>query len=142
MTISLFETKRGLIVCLRQIKNGLGTAESDDRPPHSTIVLSPLPTRSFNPDNASEGQRWDEHGNALGWSNEFPLQPAKHAVRPTAGESQDPPSHGWDYVTRSNALEHSTGPHRNGREVLATSYESPQHLRTRSLSGFHRNVTR
>lgn len=142
VTISPFGTKHQLIVYRRQLKNDWVTTESDHRPSHSTIVLSPLPTRPFNPDNASGGQRWDESGNAIGWSDEFPLQPAKHAIRPTAGEGRDPPNHGRDSMTRSNALEHSTGPHKNGPEVLATSYESRQHLRTRSFSGFHRNVTR
>ena len=136
VTISTFETKHQLIVYHRQMKNDRVAAESDHRP-HSTTVLSPLPTRPFNPDSVSEGQRWDERGNAIGWSDEFPLQPTNHAVQPTASEGRDPPNHGRDSVIRSNALEHPTG-----REALATSYESRQHLRTRSLSGFHRNVTR
>lgn len=111
----------------------------------STIVLAPSPTQSFNPNGVSEGQRWDERGNAIGWSDGYSLEATKHAVQPTVYEGQVPLDHGGDSVDRNHrggVFERPTGLRVQGREVLATPSDPRQHLRTRSLSGFHRDTTR
>ena len=127
----------------RQMKTiGLGT-NGNDVLSHSTIIPAPPPTRPFNPDGMSEGQRWDERGNAIRWSDKSSLEATKHALQPTVGEGRDPLNHEGDLTTRKyrGAFEHSTGPRMKGREVLVTPFDPRQHLRTRSLSGFHRDAT-
>ena len=116
---------------LRQMKTvGLGNNVLSD----STITLAPLPTRPFNPGGTSEGQRWDEHGNAIGWADSS-LETSRHAVQPAAGEGL---THGGNFTTRNHHDgSNSTGPRVYGREV---PFDPRQHLRTRSLSGFHRDA--
>ena len=128
--------KHLLIVYPRQIWLGTG---GDDMLSRSTIALIPSHTRPFNPDGTSGGQRWDERGNAIGWSDGPSLEAAKHAAQPTVGEGRGPLSYGGDSITRKHqdAFEHSTGPRVYGREVLVTPFDPRQDLGTRSLSGFH-----
>jgi hypothetical protein len=131
--------KHQLTVYLRQMKTaGLGT-NGNDTLPHSTIILAPLPTRTFNPGGTSEGQRWDECGNAIEW-----YEATKHAPQPTAGEGRGPLNHEGDLANGKyrGMFEHSTGPRMDGREVLVTPFDPRRHLRTRSISGFHRDATR
>lgn len=134
--------KHQLTVYPRQMKTvGFGTNENVVLS-HSTVT-APLPIRPFNPDGISEGQRWDERGNAIRCSNESSVQVTEHAFQPTAGEGRDPLNHGGDLTTRKyrSAFEHSTGPRIDGCEVLVTPFDPRQHLRTRSISGFHRDAT-
>lgn len=143
VTTPSFTIKHQLTTYLRQMKTvGLGTGENDTHS-HSIIISAPLPTRPFNPDGMSEGQRWDERGNAIRWPDESSFETTKHAFQPIAGEGRDPLNRGGDLTTRKyrGAFEHSTGPHMHGREVLVTPFDPRQHLRTRSLSGFHRDAT-
>lgn len=107
----------------------------------STIILTPLPTRSFNPDGASEGQRWGERGNGIEWSSESSLEAAKHSIQLGVDGGRGPLNHEGYFMTgkRHDTFKHSTGSGVHGREVLVTPH---LHLRTRSLSGFHRETAR
>ena len=127
-----------LTPCARQMKiTGLGSNVLS----HSTIVLTPLSTRPFNPGGTSGGQGRDERGNAVGWSDDSSLDTIKHAIHPTAHEGQNSLSHGGDFTIREHHEgSRSTGPRTHGREVLVNPFDPHQHLRTRSLSGFHRDA--
>ena len=123
----------------RQMKSvGLG---SDGRP-RSPIVLAPLSTQPFNPGGTSEGRSWDERGSAGWWPDGPSLENTKRVAQPTVHEGRDSVAHGGDFtVGRHNDAPHQTGPRMHGREVLVNPFDPHQHLRTRSLSGFHRDTT-
>lgn len=73
-TISSLKIKHQLTVHLRQMKDVGNGTDRDNVLSHSAIILAPLPTRPFNPDSTFRGQRWDERGNAVGWSDESPRE--------------------------------------------------------------------
>ena len=101
---------------------------------HSVIV----PTFPARPDGTS-GRGWEECGNDVGWSNEAFVESTEYASRLAMGEERDTLSHGGDFTTgKLHHASHSTGPHMHGREVLATTSDPRQHIRTRSLSAFRR----
>jgi len=103
------------------------------------IVLTPLSAQPFNPGSASRGQSWDERGDAIWWPGDPSLETTK---RPGQHEGRDPVAHGGDFTTRRHHdAPHTAGPRVHGREVLVNPFDPHQHLRTRSLSGFHKNTT-
>ena len=122
----------------RQMKTvGLG----DDALSHSAIVLTPFPTQLFNPGGTSEGRGWDERGSAIGWPDDPTPETTKRATKLPEHEGRDPLAQSCDFTTRRHHdVSHSTGPHMHGREVLVNPFDPHQHLRTRSLSGFHRTA--
>lgn len=108
---------------------------------HSSIVLAPLPTRPFNPGGIPEGRGWDQRGNATGWSDDPFLDTNKYASQPAVHEGRSSLTRGDDFATgRHHNASHPTGPRIHGREVLVNPFDPHQHLRTRSLSGFHRDT--
>ena len=123
----------------RQVKtSGFG----NDVHSHSGIALAPLPTRPFISGGTSEGQNWDERGSAIGWPDDPSLESTNHAAQPTVHERRDPLAHGGDFTHGSHHdAPHPVVPRMHGREVLVNPFDPHQHLRTRSLSGFHRNTT-
>ena len=103
---------------------------------HSVTTSAPLPVR---PDGTSEGRRWEEHGNAVGWSGNCSLKATEHESRLVMDEERDTLGHGEDFtVWKHHHPSHSTGPRMHEREAFATRH---QHIRTRSFSGFHREAT-
>lgn len=113
----------------------------DDMLSHSTVALAPLPTRPFNPGGIPEGQEWDERGNAIGWPDSS-LHATNHAIKPTVREGRIALTQGGDLATRRHRDAPHPARHRiHGGEVLVNPFDPHQHLRTRSLSGFHKDVT-
>jgi hypothetical protein len=106
---------------------------------HGGIVLAPLAARPFNPDGISEGQRWDENGNAIGWADS-PLETTKHALRPAVHEGRDDLLDGRFTTRKHHGALHSTG-RVHERGMLVNPFDSRQHLRTRSLSIFPGDTT-
>jgi len=105
---------------------------------HCVITSAPLPAR---PDGTPEGRRWETCCSADEWSDGSSLKRTEHDSR-LANEERDTLSHGGDFTTgKRHHTSHSTGPRLHGCVGLASPFDPRQHIRTRSLSTFHREAT-
>ena len=127
-----------LTMSFRQVK----TAElGSDALSHSAVDLTPHPMQPFIPGGTSGGRSWDERRSVIGWSDNPSLETTNHTAQPTVHEGRDSLAHGGDFMARRHHdAAHPAGPSMHGREVLVNPFDPHQHLRTRSLSGFHRNT--
>ncbi|KAF9790299.1 snare associated Golgi protein-domain-containing protein [Thelephora terrestris] len=81
-------------------------------------------------------------GVGVGRSEHPSFEASEDSFQLAAGGGRDTLSNGGNFTTRKyHHTSRSTGPRMHQREELVNPFEPRQHLRTRSLSAFHRDTT-